>query len=96
MLPGLGVARPLYAKSQFPVDPTCPDGWTIYRAADAQVQKPQSYFNDTSYSWGFPLDAVRPRCVIDEAQTGGADAGYFGRNADAQTFWFVDVPALNE
>lgn len=87
---------PTYAKSRYPVDPTCPDGWTIYRTADAQAQKPQSYFSDMSYSWGYLLDDARPQCIIDEAQTGGSDAGYFGRNAGALTFFFVYVPALNE
>lgn len=85
-----------YAKSRYPIDPTCPNGWTIYRTADAQAQKPQSYFSDMSYSWGYLLDDVRPQCIIDEAQTGGSDAGYFGRNAGAFTFFFVYVPALNE
>ena len=83
-----------YAKSRYPIDPTCPNGWTIYRTADAQAQKPQEYFSDMSYSWGYLLDDARPQCIIDEAQTGGSDAGYFGRNAGALTFFFVYVPAL--
>lgn len=94
MLPALVPALPQYVKAKFPADPNCPDGWVIYAPVSPDRQKEQSYFNDTTYTWGYVFSAKRPVCTIDT--TLPADTGFFGRHNKDHSFLYVERAMINE